>query len=53
MCVCIIVVLCNFYLCAFRNIDDSFLESIAMFCPEIEQLDILGTNRVSPAGIAR
>lgn len=36
-----------------RHIDDECLESIAKYCPELEQLDILGTNRVSSKGIMK
>ena len=43
-----------FCLCTlYRSIDDACLDSIAKFCPDMEQLDILGTSGVSPEGVKR
>ena len=39
--------------CVYRNVDDACLESIAQFCPDMEQLDVLGTNRITPEGVER
>ena len=39
--------------CVCRNVDDACLESIAQFCPDMEQLDVLGTNRITPEGVER
>jgi F-box/leucine-rich repeat protein 4 len=41
------------FLTSGRIVDDACLESIAMFCPEMEQLDVLGSGRVSLEGVAR
>jgi hypothetical protein len=41
------------FLTSGRNVDDACLESIAQFCPDMEQLDVLGTNRITPEGVER
>ena len=40
-----------FYDC--RIIDDDCLENIAKYCSDLEQLDILGTNRVYQKGLVK
>ena len=40
-----------FYCCRF--IDDDCIENIAKYCSDLEQLDILGTNRVHKKGLMK
>ncbi|CAI8003184.1 F-box/LRR-repeat protein 4 [Geodia barretti] len=41
------------FLTSGRIIDDTYLNSIATFCSDIELLDILGSNQVTNTGILR
>ena len=35
----------------FRKIDDKDLKALAECCPDLEQIDILGTNLVTEEGV--
>ena len=37
----------------FREVNDADLEAISTNCPDLEQLDILGTKEVTPVMAAR